>query len=91
MCYLSFLLCNLILLPILPVLYHLCYITLPPQTVLLHGLLGDGGGHKTSKSWGKVIDPLDVINGASLEVRDLLVLECVLMFIGCGEQYLDSS
>ncbi|XP_063874049.1 valine--tRNA ligase-like isoform X5 [Scylla paramamosain] len=47
------------------------------ETVLLHGLLGDGGGHKTSKSWGSVIDPLDVISGASLEVCDLLVL-CVL-------------
>ncbi|XP_063888075.1 valine--tRNA ligase-like isoform X4 [Scylla paramamosain] len=47
------------------------------ETVLLHGLLGDGGGHKTSKSWGSVIDPLDVISGVSLEVCDLLVL-CVL-------------
>ncbi|XP_063858123.1 uncharacterized protein LOC135099658 isoform X4 [Scylla paramamosain] len=47
------------------------------ETVLLHGLQGDGGGHKTSKSWGSVIDPLDVISGASLEVCDLLVL-CVL-------------
>ncbi len=26
----------------------------------------------------KVIDPLDVISGASLEVCDFLVLECVL-------------
>ncbi|XP_063881792.1 valine--tRNA ligase, mitochondrial-like [Scylla paramamosain] len=33
------------------------------QTVLLHGLLGDGGSHKMSKSWGSVIDPLDVISG----------------------------
>ncbi|XP_063875128.1 valine--tRNA ligase, mitochondrial-like isoform X3 [Scylla paramamosain] len=47
------------------------------ETVLLHGLLGDGGGHKMSKSWGSVIDPLDVISGVSLEVCDLLVL-CVL-------------
>ncbi|KAK8402254.1 hypothetical protein O3P69_000566, partial [Scylla paramamosain] len=47
------------------------------ETVLLHGLQGDGGGHKTSKSWGSVINPLDVISGASLEVCDLLVL-CVL-------------
>ncbi|XP_063875130.1 uncharacterized protein LOC135108278 isoform X5 [Scylla paramamosain] len=38
------------------------------ETVLLHGLLGDGGGHKMSKSWGSVIDPLDVISGVSLEV-----------------------
>ncbi|KAK8381478.1 hypothetical protein O3P69_018508 [Scylla paramamosain] len=41
---------------------------LPFETVLLHGLLCDGGGHKMSKSRGNVIDPLDVINGASLEV-----------------------
>ncbi|XP_063860836.1 uncharacterized protein LOC135101178 isoform X5 [Scylla paramamosain] len=27
------------------------------ETVLLHGLQGDGGGHKMSKSWGSVIDP----------------------------------
>ncbi|XP_063877989.1 uncharacterized protein LOC135109969 isoform X2 [Scylla paramamosain] len=27
------------------------------ETVLLHGLQGDGGGHKTSKSWGSVINP----------------------------------
>ncbi|XP_063882435.1 valine--tRNA ligase-like isoform X5 [Scylla paramamosain] len=47
------------------------------ETVLLHGLQGDGGGHKTSKSWGSVINPLDVISGASLEVCDLPVL-CVL-------------
>ncbi|KAK8402256.1 hypothetical protein O3P69_000568 [Scylla paramamosain] len=37
------------------------------ETVLLHGLQGDGGGHKTSKSWGSVINPLDVISGVSLE------------------------
>ncbi|XP_063860533.1 valine--tRNA ligase, mitochondrial-like isoform X3 [Scylla paramamosain] len=47
------------------------------ETVLLHGLQGDGGGHKTSKSWGSVINPLDVISGVSLEVCDLLVL-CIL-------------
>ncbi|MPC35904.1 Valine--tRNA ligase [Portunus trituberculatus] len=41
---------------------------LPFETVLLHGLLCDAGGHKMSKSRGNVIDPLDVISGASLEV-----------------------
>ncbi|XP_063862312.1 valine--tRNA ligase, mitochondrial-like [Scylla paramamosain] len=54
------------------------------ETVLLHGLLCDGGGHKMSKSWGKVIDPLDVISGTSLEVCDLLVLECVLYWCSLG-------
>ncbi len=67
--------------------------TLPPQTVLLHGLPCDGGGHKTSKSWGKVIDPLDVISGGvpgGVWLAGAGVCS-VLMFIGCGEQYLDSS
>ncbi|XP_063858127.1 uncharacterized protein LOC135099658 isoform X6 [Scylla paramamosain] len=44
------------------------------ETVLLHGLQGDGGGHKTSKSWGSVIDPLDVISGASLEASQSVEL-----------------
>ncbi|XP_063862034.1 uncharacterized protein LOC135101659 isoform X2 [Scylla paramamosain] len=53
------------------------------ETVLLHGLQGDGGGHKTSKSWGSVINPLDVISGASLEVCDLPVL-CILYWCSLG-------
>ncbi|XP_063859096.1 valine--tRNA ligase-like isoform X7 [Scylla paramamosain] len=44
------------------------------ETVLLHGLQGDGGGHKTSKSWGSVIDPLDVISGVSLEASQSVEL-----------------
>lgn len=40
---------------------------LPFKTVLMHGLLCDAGGHKMSKSRGNVIDPMDVIAGASLE------------------------
>ncbi|XP_063882438.1 valine--tRNA ligase-like isoform X7 [Scylla paramamosain] len=44
------------------------------ETVLLHGLQGDGGGHKTSKSWGSVINPLDVISGASLEASQSVEL-----------------
>ncbi|XP_042214073.1 valine--tRNA ligase-like isoform X2 [Homarus americanus] len=41
---------------------------LPFKAVLLHGLLCDAHGHKMSKSRGNVIDPIDVIQGASLEV-----------------------
>lgn len=41
---------------------------IPFKTVLLHGLLCDAHGHKMSKSRGNVIDPIDVIEGASLQV-----------------------
>ncbi|XP_063882911.1 uncharacterized protein LOC135112412 isoform X1 [Scylla paramamosain] len=44
------------------------------ETVLLHGLQGDGGGHKMSKSWGSVKDLLDVISGASLEASQSVEL-----------------
>lgn len=40
---------------------------LPFKTVLLHSLVRDKRGRKMSKSLGNVIDPLEVINGASLE------------------------
>lgn len=40
---------------------------LPFRTVLLHSLVRDRKGRKMSKSLGNVIDPLEVINGASLE------------------------
>ncbi|CAL4062786.1 unnamed protein product [Meganyctiphanes norvegica] len=40
---------------------------LPFKEVLLHGLVCDSGGHKMSKSRGNVIDPMDVITGASLQ------------------------
>nr|XP_045599154.1 valine--tRNA ligase-like [Procambarus clarkii] len=41
---------------------------LPFKNVLLHGLLCDAHGHKMSKSRGNVVDPIDVIEGASLQV-----------------------
>ncbi|KAF8787895.1 Valine--tRNA ligase like protein [Argiope bruennichi] len=43
---------------------------LPFTEVLLHGMVCDSHGRKMTKSLGNTIDPLDVINGVSLE--DLL-------------------
>jgi valyl-tRNA synthetase len=41
--------------------------TLPFHTVFLHAMVRDKEGRKMSKSLGNVIDPLEVINGCSLE------------------------
>lgn len=40
---------------------------LPFNNILLHGVICDNKGAKMSKSKGNVIDPIDVINGISLE------------------------
>ncbi|CAN7992779.1 unnamed protein product, partial [Ixodes hexagonus] len=40
---------------------------LPFHKVMLHGMVRDSEGRKMSKSLGNVINPLDVINGKSLE------------------------
>lgn len=40
---------------------------LPFNKILLHGVICDSKGAKMSKSRGNVIDPIDVINGISLE------------------------
>jgi valyl-tRNA synthetase len=44
---------------------------LPYNKILFHGLILDSEGRKMSKSIGNVIDPMDLINGASLkELKD---------------------
>lgn len=40
---------------------------LPFENVLLHGIICDNKGAKMSKSKGNVIDPIDVINGISMQ------------------------
>jgi valyl-tRNA synthetase len=40
---------------------------LPFKTVYLHAMIRDKYGRKMSKALGNVIDPLEVINGCSLE------------------------
>ena len=42
---------------------------LPFPEVYLHAMVRDAHGRKMSKSLGNVIDPLDVVQGISLEVR----------------------
>jgi len=41
--------------------------TLPFSEVLLHSMVRDSRGEKMSKSKGNVVDPVDLIKGASLE------------------------
>lgn len=44
---------------------------LPFREVYMHAMVRDSKGEKMSKSKGNVVDPLDVINGASLEQLNL--------------------
>lgn len=43
----------------------------PFKTICIHGIIQDQDGHKMSKTRGNVIDPIDLVDGISLE--DLLV------------------
>ena len=47
---------------------NMFYYMLLCTQVLLHGIVRDAHGRKMSKSLGNVIDPMDVINGATLQV-----------------------
>ena len=51
---------------------------LPFSEVYLHAMVRDAHGRKMSKSLGNVIDPLDVVQGITLEVSE----SCSPM-IGC--------
>jgi len=46
----------------------------PFKTIYLHGLIFDEKGKKMSKSWGNVVDPLDVIEAYSTDALRLAVV-----------------
>jgi valyl-tRNA synthetase len=48
---------------------------LPFKKILFHGLIRDSQGRKMSKSIGNVIDPMDLINGSSLDELKQRVVE----------------
>ena len=50
---------------------------LPFSEVYLHAMVRDAHGRKMSKSLGNVIDPLDVVQGITLEVSE----SCPLMLV----------
>jgi len=54
----------------------------PFHTVYIHGLVKDIHGKKMSKSWGNVIDPLDVINKAG---ADALRFAFISLIAGQGQ------
>ena len=56
---------------------------LPFTEVFLHAMVRDAHGRKMSKSLGNVIDPVDVINGVSLEVSVTKFLSSLLFAGQC--------
>ncbi len=46
----------------------------PYDTILLHGLICDGQGQKMSKSFGNIVDPLDVVNKYGADTLRLALL-----------------
>ena len=53
---------------------------LPFPEVYLHAMVRDAHGRKMSKSLGNVIDPLDVVQGISLEVK-LHPSQCIALIL----------
>ena len=43
---------------------------MPFKTVYLHSMVRDSHARKMSKTLGNVVDPIDVIEGITLEVRE---------------------
>lgn len=62
----------------------------PFQTVYLHSMVRDAHGRKMSKSLGNVIDPLEVIEGVTLEQlhaklrgATLSIAPCIFALLPC--------
>lgn len=51
---------------------------LPFKQLLLHGIVRDSSGRKMSKSLGNVIDPLDIIDGISIDAMILRLHQSTL-------------